>query len=53
MEVMIARVLVAMVGLAVMVGAVILVLSFFVPKLRFRRPKRPYDNIPFGDGPAP
>jgi hypothetical protein len=53
MEVMIARVLVAMLGLAVIAGAVLLVLSFFVPKLRFRRPKRPHDNIPFGGGPAP
>lgn len=49
----IARVLVAMVGLAVIVGAVLLVLSFFVPKLRFRRPKRPDDNITYGGGAAP
>ena len=49
---MIARVLVAMLGLAVIAGAVF-VLSFFVPKLRFRRPKRPHDNILFGGGPAP
>lgn len=41
MEVMIARVLVAMLGLAVIAGAVL------------RRPKRPHDNIPFGGGPAP
>jgi hypothetical protein len=53
MEVIIARVLVAMVGLAVIVGAVLLVLSFFVPKLRLRRPKRPHDSIPFGGGPGP
>lgn len=53
MEVMIARVLVAVVGLAVIVGAVLFVLSFFVPQLRFRRPKRPHDSIPFGGGPAP
>ena len=53
MENVIARVLVAMLGLAVVVGAVLLVLSFFVPTLRFRRPKRPHDNIPFGGGPVP
>jgi hypothetical protein len=51
MDFMIARVLVAMLGLAVIVGAVLLVLSFFVPKLRFRRPKRPDDSIAFGAGP--
>ena len=53
MEIMIARVLVVVVGLAVVVGAVLLVLSFFVPSLRLRRPKRPHDNIPFGGGGVP
>jgi len=53
MEVMVARVLVAMIGLAVILGAVLLVLSFFLPKLRFRRLTRPDDNLPFGGGPAP
>jgi heme/copper-type cytochrome/quinol oxidase subunit 2 len=51
MDIMIARVLVAMLGLAVIVGAVLLVLSFFVAKLRFKRTKRPDDNIAFGEGP--
>jgi hypothetical protein len=53
MEIMIARVLVVVVGLAVVVGAVLLVLSFFAPSLRFRRPKRPHDNLPFGGGGVP
>jgi hypothetical protein len=51
MDITIARVLVAMLGLAVIVGAVLLALSSFVPRLRFRRPKRPDDNITFGVGP--
>jgi hypothetical protein len=58
MDITIARVLVAMLGLAVIVGTVLVVLSFFVPRLRFRRPKRPDDSItlgvgPFGGGTAP
>jgi len=47
MDVMIARVLVALVGLAVIVGAVLFVISFFMPALRFRRPRRPQDKIDF------
>jgi hypothetical protein len=58
MDVTIARVLMAMLGLVVVLGAVLLVLSFFVAKLRFKRPKRPDDDIavglgPFGGGTAP
>jgi hypothetical protein len=44
---MIARVLIAMVGLAVIVGAVLFLLSIFVPSLRFRRPRRPQDKIDY------
>src|SRR6266550_1650058 len=37
MDVMIARVLIALVGVAVVLGGVLLVLSLFVPSLRFAR----------------
>ncbi len=44
MDVMIAHVLVALVGIAVVVGGVLLVLSFFVPNLRFARGKTAADR---------
>ncbi len=37
MDVMIVRVLIALVGVAVVLGGVLLVLSLFVPSLRFAR----------------
>ena len=44
MDVMIARVLVALVGVAVVLGGLLLVLSFFVPSLRFARGKTVADR---------
>ena len=41
---MIARVLVALVGVAVVLGGLLLVLSFFVPNLRFARGKTVADR---------
>ena len=44
MDAMIARVLVALVGIAVVLGGLLLVLSFFVPSLRFARGKTVADR---------
>jgi len=44
MDVMIARVFVALVGIAVVVGGVLIVLALFVPSLRFSRGKTVADR---------